>query len=74
MERREERERAALPKDAAATSSEEGRPEVRVAMLEWLSQAGRSASPLSSRERERRGERRHRAELRGERIAEPKKK
>jgi hypothetical protein len=33
MERREERERAALPKAAAATSGEEGRPVVRAAIV-----------------------------------------
>jgi hypothetical protein len=57
MERRDERERATLPKAAAATSGEEERPEVRAAMPEWLPQAGRPASPLSSRERERDEER-----------------
>jgi hypothetical protein len=75
MERSEERERVALPKDAAATSSEEGRPEVRVAMPEWLPQVGRSASPLSSREREmRREEASGGTEGERERIVEPKKK
>jgi hypothetical protein len=38
MERREERERAALPKAVASTSDEEGRLEVRPAMPAWLPQ------------------------------------
>jgi hypothetical protein len=48
MERREERERLALPKAAAATSGEDERLEVRPAMPESLSQAGRPVLPLSS--------------------------
>jgi hypothetical protein len=53
MESREERERAALPKAEAATSSEEGSPVVRAAMPEWLPWARRPVSPLSSQERKR---------------------
>jgi hypothetical protein len=52
MERREERERAALPKAAVATSGEEGRLKVWAAMPAWLPQVGRPVVPLSSRERE----------------------
>jgi hypothetical protein len=52
MERREERERAALPKAAAFTSDGEEKPEVRPIMPAWLPQRGRPAKPLSSRERD----------------------
>jgi hypothetical protein len=48
MERREKRERAALPKATATTSGEKGRSEVRAALPEWLPLAGKPVTSLSS--------------------------
>jgi hypothetical protein len=52
MERREEREIAALPNAVASTSDKEERPKVRPTMPAWLPQGGRPAMSLSSRERD----------------------